>query len=129
MVEVAAAIIEKEGKILVCKRGPGGCCAYLWEFPGGKLEEGETPLEAVKRECYEELNINIVPLKMFMEYPFHYPDSDIYFYFIKAAFGEGEILLNVHEDLKWITPYEMEPEKFCPADRDIISKLKVEYVP
>ena len=53
MIKVVAAIIEKDGKILFCKRGAGGNCAGLWEFPGGKIEEGETPFEAIIREIKE----------------------------------------------------------------------------
>lgn len=127
MIEVAAAIIEREGKILVCRRGAGGVCEFLWEFAGGKLEKGETPFEALIRECREELEIEVTPEKILAEYPFSYPDRDIYFYFIKASFGGEKLTLNVHEDVKWLYPSEMDADEFCPADRDIISKLQVEY--
>ncbi len=127
MVKVSAAIIEEGGRFLVCRRGPGGNCAHLWEFPGGKLEEGEGAFEAAARECFEELGIDIVPIEVVSEYSFSYPDRDIYFYFIKAYRSNGEISLNVHEDARWLYPDEMAVEKFCPADREIIRKLKVEY--
>ena len=72
--------IEKEGKFLVCRRGPGGNCPFLWEFPGGKIEPGETPFEAIIREIKEELSADIEPSEIFCEYPFSYPEKDIYFY-------------------------------------------------
>ena len=56
MTQVAAVILtDEEGKILICKRGEGGSCAHLWEMPGGKVEQGETPAQAAVRECREEL--------------------------------------------------------------------------
>lgn len=127
MVKVSAAIIKQNGKILVCKRGPGGSCAHLWEFPGGKLEMGEDAFGAAVRECREELGISIVPLAVLDEYPFAYPERDIYFYFVLATYGGEELLLNVHEDTRWLTPYEMDPDEFCPADRRIIELLRVQY--
>lgn len=127
MIKVAATIIKDRGKILVCKRGPGGNCAHLWEFPGGKLEEGEDALEAAVRECWEELSVKIVPLGVLDEYSFSYPDRDIYFYFVLADYEGEELLLHVHEDAKWLTPYEMYPDEFCPADRKIIELLRVQY--
>ena len=127
MIKVAAAIIENDGKIFVCKRGAGGVCAFLWEFPGGKLEEGETPNEALCRECREELEVKIEPEELFAEFPFKYPDREIYFYFIKAKIKSGEIKLNVHTAVKWVLPEEMNSAEYCPADKDIIALLKENY--
>lgn len=127
MVSVAAAIFEENGKIFVCKRGEGGVCAFLWEFPGGKLEMGETPKEALIRECREELEIEVEPLDLYAEFPFTYPDREIYFYFYKARIVSGTMKLNVHTDAKWVSPSEMEIADYCPADKDIIEKLKVEF--
>ena len=64
MIKVVAAIIEKDGKYLICKRGPGGNCPFLWEFPGGKIEEGESPFEAISREIKEELSAEIEPFEV-----------------------------------------------------------------
>lgn len=124
MVKVAAAIIQNDGKIFVCKRGEGGVCAFLWEFPGGKLEIGETPQEALIRECREELSLEVKPLGLFSEFAFTYPDREIYFYFINAEIASGEMSLNVHTDAKWVLPEEMEPSEYCPADKDVIAALK-----
>ena len=123
MIKVAAAVIEKEGGFLICKRGPGGNCAGLWEFPGGKIEEGETPFEAIKREISEELSAEIEPEEILCEYPFSYPDKDIYFYFIKAKLLSEKISLNFHSESKWIKPQEKAGFKFCPADIEAANKL------
>ena len=121
--KVAAALIERDGKFLVCKRLDGGDCAFLWEFAGGKLEKGETPAEALIRECREELEVTVTEPETVMEYPFSYPSRDIYFYFMKAKMS-GEPVLNVHSEIKWLSPAEMDEDVFCPADREIIGKLK-----
>ena len=123
MIKVVAAVIEKDGKFLICKRGPGGNCAGLWEFPGGKIEPGETPIEAIKREISEELCAEIEPEEIFCEYPFSYPDKEIYFYFIKAKLLSEKIEPTFHSEMKWILPSETEGFEFCPADVPVVKKL------
>ena len=61
MKRIAAAILRRNDKILICRRGPGGSCGYLWEFPGGKIEPGETGEDCAVRECREELGVEISP--------------------------------------------------------------------
>ena len=123
MIKVVAAVIEKDGRFLICKRGPGGNCAGLWEFPGGKIEQGETPFEAIKREISEELCAEIEPEEIFCEYPFSYPDKEIYFYFIKAKLLSEKIEPTFHSEMKWILPSETESFEFCPADVPVVKKL------
>lgn len=127
MIKVVAAIIEKDGKFLICKRGPGGNCPFLWEFPGGKIEPGETPFEAIIREIREELCLEIEPYEIFCEYPFSYPERDIYFYFIRAKIVSGKTVLNFHEEAKWIKPDAQAVFEFCPADVSAVRKLKGEF--
>ena len=80
IIDVAAAIIhDNKGKILICRRGSGGSCAYLWEFPGGKREAGETMQECVIRECREELTVNLKTDVKYAEFFYSYPDRDIHF--------------------------------------------------
>ena len=123
MIKVVAAVIEKDGKFLICKRGPGGNCPFLWEFPGGKIEPGETPFEAIIREIREELCLEIEPSELFCEYPFSYPEKDIYFYFIRAKILSGEMVLNFHKDARWIKPHDKAIFEFCPADIEAINEL------
>lgn len=127
MIKVAAAIIEKEGKVLYCRRGPGGNCPALWEFPGGKIEEGETPFEAIIREISEELSAEIEPQEIFCEYSFSYPEKEIYFYFIRAKLLSEKIEPTFHSEIKWLSPFEAESLEFCPADVFAAEKIKGEY--
>lgn len=124
MIKVVAAVIEKNGRFLLCKRGPGGNCPFLWEFPGGKIEEGETPFDAIIREIREELSVEIEPEEIFLEYPFSYPDKEIYFYFIRAKIIFGDIKPTFHVDTKWLFPEELDTLECCPADLSTVKKLK-----
>lgn len=125
MTQVAAAIIQKDKEILICKRGAGGSCAFLWEFPGGKLEMGETLEECLIRECKEELEINIAIKSVFAETTYKYPDREIAFTFFTAEIMGGELKMNVHNDMQWILPSELKDYEFCPADMEIIRRLAV----
>lgn len=124
MTQVAAAIIRKDNKILICQRGAGGSTAFLWEFPGGKLEHGETPEECVIRECKEELEIDIKLGKIFAKTEYEYPDRRIAFTFFEAEITDGKIKASVHKDIKWVTNVELMDYKFCPADIEIIKRLR-----
>lgn len=93
MREVTAAIIRRNGKILICRRAEGSC-AYLWEFPGGKTEPGETPFECLTRELREELNIEIKPLCEYCRSVC----GELSFVFIEAEIVSGEPQLSVHEE-------------------------------
>lgn len=123
MIKVVAAIIEKDGEFLLCKRGPGGNCPFLWEFPGGKIEPGESPFDAIKREIREELSAEIEPFEVFEEYSYSYPDREIYFYFIRAKLLSDEILPTFHVDTKWIKPHDKAIFELCPADIPAFNKL------
>lgn len=123
MLKVAAAIIRKEGKILICQRDAGGNCAFLWEFPGGKLESGESEEDCLIRECEEELGIRIIPQSVFAETTFQYPDRRIAFTFFDAVIESGELTPRVHRQVRWVAPEELPEYDFCPADIEIAQKL------
>lgn len=97
MVEVAAAIIQKEGRILICRRGEGGSCAHLWEFPGGKREAGETLQACVVRECLEELGLKIRITGRFGQVTHQYPDREVSLSFFLAECICGSLHTFVHE--------------------------------
>lgn len=124
MIHVSAAIIKNEtGEILICQRGKGGICEYLWEFPGGKLEPGETSEECLIRECREELGIEIKIQELFAQTTHAYPEITIAFSFFLAKLMKGEPRAEVHESIQWVLPEELELHEFCPADIVIIEKL------
>lgn len=125
-ITVCAAILRNaEGKILICRRGAGGSCAYLWEFPGGKLEDREQPQDCAVRECREELNIDIRAERLFAETDYQYPDKQIHFYFYLGHIIGGEIRCSVHSELAWVCPGELTKYPFCPADVGIIRELQL----
>ena len=123
MTEVVAALIWREGKFLICQRPASKKRALLWEFVGGKVDVGETKEQALIRECKEELALEVIPNDVFMEVTHTYPDVTIHLTLFNAtAVGEPQML--EHNDIKWITVSEIDNYEFCPADKDILQKLK-----
>ena len=125
MLQVSAAIIRNaEGQILICRRGPGGNCAYLWEFPGGKQEPFESPEECLVRECQEELGVEIVVEGLYEHFSYAYPDQAIDFHFFNARIIKGKPEIRVHSEIRWVSPQDLIPEDFCPADITMVHHLK-----
>ncbi|MGV8059129.1 MAG: 8-oxo-dGTP diphosphatase MutT [Smithellaceae bacterium] len=124
MTRVSAAIItNSDNEILICRRGPGGSCQFLWEFPGGKIEQGESPEECLVRECLEELGIEIQVLDLFEETKYSYPEREIEFMFFSASLKKGVPTPNVHDSIKWVSPYRLKEYEFCPADVPVVERL------
>mgnify|MGYP002731166929 FL=1 len=123
MVQVAAALIKKGGRFLICQRPAHKTRGLLWEFVGGKLEKGESKEQALVRECKEELDITVKPEGVFMELVHEYPDMTVELTVFNASIESGEITLLEHNDAKWITPDEIEQYDFCPADKDILAAI------
>jgi 8-oxo-dGTP diphosphatase len=125
MIHVSAAIIHNDkGEVLICQRGPGGNCEFLWEFPGGKQEPDETSEDCLLRECREELNVEIGIDDLFAETAYAYPDREIAFAFFDAHIVSGTPKMDVHNDMKWILPEDMSKYDLCPADITVIKKLQ-----
>lgn len=125
MINVVAAIIRnKNGKILITQRNLQKAQGGLWEFPGGKVELGETREYAIVREIKEELDIDIRVDGYLDEKVFHYPEKDINLIAMKCSKIYGNIKLLEHEDYKWVTNLELDNYEFAPADMFIVEKLK-----
>ena len=124
MVQVVAALIWREDRFLICQRSADKARGLLWEFVGGKVEEGETPEEALVRECREELGISLAVDDVFMELEHTYPDITIQLTLYNARILSGEPQKLEHNDIRWITPEEIDDYAFCPADEDILKNLK-----
>ena len=122
--EVAAALIWRNGRFLICQRPEGKAREFLWEFVGGKLEKGETAAEALVRECREELGIEVSPREVFMELIHEYPDITVRLTVFNSEIAFGEPKLLEHAAIRWITPEEIDRYEFCPADKDILKKIK-----
>ena len=122
--EVAAALIWRGDRFLICQRPEGKAREFLWEFVGGKLEEGETAAEALVRECREELGVEVSPKDVFMEVVHEYPDITVRLTVFNSEITLGEPKLLEHAAIRWITPEEIGNFEFCPADKDILEKIK-----
>ena len=124
-VRVAAALIRSGSRFLICRRPPGKARALLWEFVGGKLEPGETCEQALVRECREELGITVRPTGVFAALTHEYPDLTVELTVYNAEIVSGEPQLLEHCELRWITSDEIPQFEFCPADVEILNKIKM----
>ena len=124
MTDVVAALIWEGDRFLACQRPAHKTRGLLWEFVGGKVEPGETPEAALIRECREELDITVEPRDIFMEIIHEYPDLTVRLILFNAVIAEGEPRLLEHNDFRWITTDQIDELTFCPADEEILKKLK-----
>lgn len=124
MTEVVAALIWDGERFLICQRPEHKARGLLWEFVGGKVEQGETRQQALIRECQEELAVTVAVRDIFMEVDHVYPDLMIHLTLFNASITEGVPEKIEHNDLRWITVEEIEKYTFCPADEEILRRLK-----
>ena len=122
-IKVVAAIIKNEDKILATKRGYGEFI-NMWEFPGGKIEPGETKKQALVREIKEELNIEINVDKFALDIEYQYPNFYLFMSCFMCSIKEGSIELLEHNDGKWITKEELNTLNWLTADIDAVNYLK-----
>ena len=124
MTEVVAALIWDENRFLACQRPAHKARGLLWEFVGGKVEPGETREQALIRECREELAVTVEVRDVFMEVDHVYPDLTVHLTLFNASIAEGVPQKIEHNDLRWITVEEIDQYEFCPADEEILRRLK-----
>lgn len=124
MTEVVAALIWDNNKFMICQRPAHKARALLWEFVGGKVEQGETKEQALIRECQEELAITLSVGDVFMEVIHEYPDITVHLTLFNATISEGVPQKLEHNDIQWITVDEIDRYSFCPADTEILLQLK-----
>ena len=124
-VKVAAALIFDRGKIFATKRGesPYAYVAHKFEFPGGKIEEGEREEDAVKRELKEELDLDVKVGGLYAKTTFEYPDFIITLSVYECEMA-SDFLLKEHESYAWISPADLDENEWAPADADILQSLK-----
>ena len=121
--EVVAALIWRDDKFMICQRPAHKARGLLWEFVGGKVEEGETKQQALIRECREEIAVTLDVGEIFMDVTHEYPDLTVHLTLFNATIAEGEPQMLEHVDIRWITPREIPEYDFCPADVEILEKL------
>ena len=127
MIQVVAALIREGKTFMICQRPPHKARGLLWEFPGGKIEPGETGPEALIRECREELGVTLSVGDVFYEVDHVYPDITIHLTLYNAAISDGTPQLLEHNALRYITPAEIDSYDFCPADVDILKAIRKRY--
>jgi mutator protein MutT len=126
-VDVVAAVLRKDGKFFLAQRAETMHLGGQWEFPGGKLEEGETHEEALKREIMEELCIEIKVGELMGEAVHDYPEKNriVHLYFYAAEHTGGVITLTEHQQMKWLEKSELRTIDIAEADRAFIEYLIV----
>ena len=121
-IRVVAAIIVENDKIFATQRGYGEFKGG-WEFPGGKIEEGETPQQALVREIKEELDTEIEVGELVDRVEYDYPQFHLSMDCFLCKIKGGKLVLKEHEDAKWLERNELGSVEWLPADEDLIEKL------
>ena len=122
--EVVCAVITKDDKIFCCQRGPKGECAYKWEFPGGKIEQGETKEEALVREIKEELNCNINIEKFITTINHEYNTFSLTMHVYLCSLKESVPILLEHKSSIWCDKDKLNELDFAEADYKFLDKIK-----
>lgn len=124
-IAVVAALMFRGRKILICQRRADGVFPLKWEFPGGKVERGESDLDALRRELAEELGVDAREFEDFFQYEHRYPDGptvSLRFYGVREFDGEPRNL--IFERIEWALPGELDRYDFLDGDRPIIARLQ-----
>ena len=128
MLEVVAALIWDKDKFMICQRPAHKARGLLWEFVGGKVEQGETKEQALVRECQEELAVILSVGDVFMEVVHEYPYITVHLTLFNATIAEGVPQKLEHNDISWISVSEIDNYNFCPADVKILDRIKSVYM-
>jgi len=124
MIVVVAALVRRDGKILITRRPDHVHLGGLWEFPGGKVEGGESLTAALRREILEELGIKIEVLTQCFSTEFHYAEKSVHLHFFDCAITEGEPRAIHSTELRWVDLAELCSFSFPEADKDLIAHLQ-----
>jgi len=123
IVDVVAAVIWRDGRYLGVRRPEGRPMAGAYEFPGGKIEPGESTRAALVRELREELDITPTTIAFFREKEHAYDHLSVHLHFFHVHAFEGEITPLEGQDMEWLTPQEAKARPFLEADRDVVEEL------
>ncbi len=122
-IEVAAAIIERDGRIFATQRGYGEFKGW-WEFPGGKIEAGETPKQALVREIREELDTSIAVVSPVADVSFDYPDFRLHMRCYHCRLEGGAPILLEHSAARWVGAQTIDELRWLPADIQVVAAIK-----
>lgn len=122
-IEVAAGLVFRDGRLLITQRPAGGHLAGLWEFPGGKREEGESFEECLRRELREEVGIEVEVLEAVESISHEYPEKRVRLEFLRCRWRSGEPGPLGCAALAWVRPWELARYEFPPADARLLKRL------
>lgn len=125
---VVAGAIVRNNKVFSCQRGNKGKTAFKWEFPGGKIDPGETPKQALARELREELSIKVKVQELITSIIDEYEDVILHIDTYKCVLMEGEPILSEHIAMQWSDKNELDKLQFSSADKPTLEKIKKEYL-
>lgn len=129
MVEVVAALIQKEDRLFICQRAKEKKQGLLWEFAGGKVEPHETKKQALLRECQEELGVTLQIGRQYDEVTYAYPQRTVHICFFWASLQGEEPKCLEHAAVQWVKQEELSDFTFCPADKAVVERLQRETWP
>ncbi|MBI3693394.1 MAG: (deoxy)nucleoside triphosphate pyrophosphohydrolase [Acidobacteria bacterium] len=124
MTTVTAAVIERDGRLLVCRRRTDQSHPLKWEFPGGKVEPGEDPVAALSRELQEELGITAEGAEEITRFPYQYPGRPpILLIFFRVSSYSGATENRIFDEIQWVAPQQLPQLDFLEADIDFVRRL------
>ncbi len=121
-IEVVAAVVERGGQVLATQRGNGEWQGW-WEFPGGKIEEGESHEKALRREMMEELGVEVEVGELIKSVEYDYPKFRLHMHLYHCNVCAGEPTLYEHSAARWLDPEELETLRWLPADREVLPSV------
>ena len=124
-IEVVGAVVVRDGAVLCARRGPGGPTGGLWEFPGGKIEPGETPAQALAREIDEELGCVVRVGEHLTTTVHEYADSTVALATYRCELVGGEPQAGEHAELRWLAPADLPTLRWAPADVPTVDLLMI----
>jgi 8-oxo-dGTP diphosphatase len=119
--QVTCAIIERDGLVLAAQRSASMSLPLKWEFPGGKIDPGESPEECLQRELVEELGLQILPVRRLPSHTHHYPTFSVTLYPFICVITAGEITLHEHAAITWLSPERLGELDWAEADYPVIT--------
>lgn len=122
IIPVVACVIKHEDQFLITRRHQHSHLGHLWEFPGGKIEAGESPEKCAIRECQEELGIQVEPMELITELIHHYRERSVHLYFMACRWVSGKPQALDCADWVWASPEEFKNYEFPDADREVVDQ-------
>ncbi len=129
MIRVTAAILVNNDRILIAQRRGTDKLAGKWEFPGGKIENNETPEQCLIREMKEEFDIDVVIGEFFGESTYHYEKGAVHLLAYHTSWEGGRFMLNAHAAIRWVSLNQIQEFEFAPADKPLVEKLQQGTIP